>query len=122
MTFVAGMAVAVPVFALGLIFDTRIVFISACVVFLILSSMYPMSRFSGQLDENDPALKKNKKKEEAAPVPVSYSPEQIIIGEDQTDSLIDPNPEGTTIDVASFIDDLADETNTEGGMNNGYLE
>ena len=122
MTFVAGMAVAVPVFALGLIFDTRIVFISACVVFLILSSMYPMSQFSGQLDENDPALKKNKKKEEADPVPVSYSPEQIIIGEDQTDSLIDPNPEGTTIDVASFIDDLADETNTEGGMNNGYLE
>ena len=79
-----------------------------------------MSQYSGKIDEgnNKPGNKKRKKEEERPPV-TSYSPEQIIIPEMPTDAeLIEPVP--GNIDIASFIDDLAEEG--EGGSYDGYVE
>ena len=122
MSFIAGMAVAVPVFALANIFDMRLVFIIASVIYMILCALYPMSRFSGQLDEKDPALRKNKKTTDNSNMPpMPYAPEQIVMGEDTVDAIT--NVEAPSIDVNSFIDDLADDTNIgEGGYNDGYVE
>ena len=120
MSFMAGVILALPVFALSLFFDMRIVFIALCALYLLLSFLYPMSQYSGKIDEgnNKPGNKKRKKEEERPPV-TSYSPEQIIIPEMPTDAeLIEPVP--GNIDIASFIDDLAEEG--EGGSYDGYVE
>jgi hypothetical protein len=82
-----------------------------------------MSRFSGQLDEKDSALRKNKKKTEdhSSMPPMPYAPEQIVMGEGNADAFT--NVDTPSIDVTSFIDDLADDTNNvEGGYNDGYVE
>ncbi|MCR5048394.1 MAG: MFS transporter [Saccharofermentans sp.] len=124
MSFLAGMVISLPVFLCALIFDARIVFIIACVLFFICSCIYPMSQYSGKIDEGDPALKRNKKSKKAPEVPVqppvTYSPEQIVIPEMPADAdLYEPAP-GSSIDINSFLDEITSEE--EGGNNDGYVE
>lgn len=123
MSFLAGMIIALPIYGLALIFDMRIVFLVLCAMYFILSFIYPMSQYSGKIDERDPSQNRGKKRKTepvANQAPVSYSPEQIIIPEMPADAdLIDPAPR-SNIDIASFIDDLASDT--EGGDNDGYVE
>ena len=124
MSFVAGMLIALPVYGLALMFNTRIVFIVLSALYFIFSLVYPMSQFSGKIDERDPQLNRNKKrntqKNTSEQPPVSYSREQIVIPEMPTDAeLIEPT-QNAGIDIASFIDDLAEEG--EGGDYNGYVE
>lgn len=125
MSFIAGLLIAIPVFELALIFDIRIVFIAISAVFFILAFIYPMSRFSGMLDEKDPSLQDHgrpsrKKKKKAEDPPMPYSSEQIIIPEDQVNQDIPAADPGQGLDIAGFIDDLANEPN--GGNIDGYVE
>ncbi|MBR1797696.1 MAG: MFS transporter [Clostridiales bacterium] len=124
MSFVAGMVVALPMLGASIIFDVRTVFIIICVLYFIISFIYPMSQFSGSIDEADPSLTRNKKRKNKTsdnqPAPAVYSSEQIIIP--QTSPEVDITDANTSsgIDIASFIDDLAQED--ERGDSNGYLE
>lgn len=123
MSFLAGVIISLPVFICALIFDTRIVFIVACVLYFICSFIYPMSQYSGKIDETDPSLKPRKRKNETpeAPVaPVSYAPEQIILPEDPIDAdIYNPAP-ASNLDINSFLDDITQEE--EGGNGDGYVE
>ena len=61
MSFFAGLLAGVPVFALALIIDVRIVFVAAVVILCICAFMYPVSSFSNDVDDKDPTLRKDKK-------------------------------------------------------------
>ena len=119
MSFVAGMIIALPFFEAALIFDVRIVFIVTCALYFLFSFIYPMSQYSGKIDENDSNNRSQKKtnKEPENTVPV-YSSEQIVIPEMPSDEEIyDPAPR-SNLDISKFLDDL----DAEGGDNDGYVE
>lgn len=123
MSFLAGMLLSLPAFACALIFDTRIVFIIVCGLFFIFSFIYPMSQYSGKIDEKDPQLKPKKRKNEAPAQPqppVSYAPEQIIMPEMPTDAELYEPVNNTNLDINSFLDDITREE--EGGADDGYVE
>ncbi len=123
MSFVAGVLLSLPVYGLALFFDMRIVFIALSIVYFLVSFIYPMSQYSGKIDESDNSSRgKNRRKnvQEQQPPVTAYSPEEIVIPEMPTDAeLIEPEPNGN-LDISSFIDDLASEG--EGGDYDGYVE
>lgn len=120
MSFICGVIVALPVFAIAFFFDMRIVFIVLCVLYFLFSFIYPMSQYSGKIDEGENTKRNSKKrKKEENRSPVTYAPEQIIIPQMPTDAeLIEPAP--GNLDISSFIDDLAGDG--EGGDYDGYVE
>jgi len=131
-SFVVGALLSIPVFMLALMFDIRIVFVVALVIYFIISFIYPMSQYSSQIDEKDPQLKK-KKKEKVNPNPdpiirpsVDITPEIVMSAEGEMPLVpenYDPNlmaAPTSNLDVNSFIDDLADSA--QGGYYNGPLE
>ena len=76
LSFVSGIFAGLPVFAVALIFDTRIVFVVALIILFICSFLYPMSSFANDVDDKDPTLKKEprkskKKKAKAEAVPAA---------------------------------------------------
>lgn len=130
-SFVTGGLISVPVYMLALMFDIRIVFIVALVIYFIVSFLYPLSQYSSQIDERDPQLKRKKKVKEAVnPDPiirpsVEVTPEIVMAVDGQMPEgdmyVQDPMAVPTSnLDVNSFIDDLADST--QGGYYNGPLE
>jgi len=122
LSFLAGLIVALPLFEVALIFDLRLVFIIICVLYFILSFVYPMSAYSGKIDEGDQGSGRGKKRSEPKPKPqppVSYAPEQVIPEMPTDAELMEPMP-ASNIDINSFLDDItADE---EGGNYDGYVE
>ena len=68
MSFMAGLLSGIPVFALALIIDVRIVFVAAVVILCICAFMYPASSFSNDVDDKDPTLRKDKKAPKKKPV------------------------------------------------------
>ena len=116
------MLLSLPVYGLALFFDMRIVFIASSIVYFLVSLIYPMSQYSGKIDESDNSRGKKRRKnvQEQQPPVTAYSPEEIVIPEMPTDAeLIEPEPNGN-LDISSFIDDLASEG--EGGDYDGYVE
>ena len=84
LSFVSGIFAGLPVFAVALIFDMRIVFVVALIILFICSFLYPMSSFANDVDDKDPTLKKEPRKSKkkkakaeavpAAPVPAEPAP------------------------------------------------
>lgn len=122
LSFLAGLIVALPLYEVALIFDLRLVFIIICVLYFILSFVYPMSGYSGKIDEGNQNPGRGKKRSEPKPKPqppVSYAPEQVIPAMPADAELMEPMPT-SGIDINSFLDDItADE---EGGGYDGYVE
>lgn len=116
LSFITGCLVSIPVFMLALMLDIRIVLIVALVIYFIISFVYPLSQYSSQIDERDPALRR-KKVEKVNTDPIirpstEVTPEIVISTNDVLPT--------SSLDVDSFIDDLADST--QGGYYNGPLE
>ena len=130
MTFVTGMAAAVPVFALSVIFDMRIVFIIAIVFYFICSFIYPFSTFSSQLDEKIPSSESNRgnrRNYRRSSVDASNlymtnasrSAEDIVMETPETADF--SAEEGTSgFDVSSFINEI--DIYGEGGSADGFME
>lgn len=81
MSFMAGLLFGIPVFAIALMTDVRIVFVSLVVILCICAFMYPVSSFSNDVDDKDPTLRKDKKApkkkpEQQAPAQQAPVPEQ----------------------------------------------
>ena len=138
-SFLAGMLIAVPVFAVALLVDIRIVFVISVIILSILAFIYPVSSFSNDVDDKDPTAHKAKKKdrkekaneEQAQPQP------QAPVAEQQMPDLY-AVPEGYDEAYASYqaamqmpVDDIyADpkqyiDNNVypeQGGDYNGYVE
>ena len=58
-SFLAGIIIALPVFTLALLLDMRIVFVVAAIILFFCAFAYPMSSYSNNVDDRDPALKKS---------------------------------------------------------------
>ena len=122
LSFLAGLIVALPLYEIALIFDLRLVFIIICVLYFILSFVYPMSAYSGKIDEGNQNPGRGKKRNEPKPKaqpPVSYAPEQVFPQMPADADLIEPVT-STNIDINSFLDDITAEE--EGGGYDGYVE
>lgn len=138
-SFLAGMLIAVPVFAVALLVDIRIVFVISVIILSILAFIYPVSSFSNDVDDKDPTAHKAKKKdrkEKANEEQAQPSP-QAPVAEQQMPDLY-AVPEGYDEAYASYqaamqmpVDDIyADpqqyiDNNVYpelGGDYNGYVE
>ncbi len=138
-SFLAGMLIAVPVFAVALLVDIRIVFVISVIILSILAFIYPVSSFSNDVDDKDPTAHKAKKKDhkEKANAEQAQPQAQAPVAEQQMPDLY-AVPEGYDEAYASYqaamqmpVDDIyADpqqyiDNNVypeQGGDYNGYVE
>lgn len=138
-SFLAGMLIAVPVFAVALLVDIRIVFVISVIILCILAFIYPVSSFSNDVDDKDPTAHKAKKKDhkEKANAEQAQPQAQAPVAEQQMPDLY-AVPEGYDEAYASYqaamqlpVDDIyADpqqyiDNNVypeQGGDYNGYVE
>lgn len=138
-SFLAGMLIAVPVFAVALLIDIRIVFVISVIILSILAFIYPVSSFSNDVDDKDPTAHKAKKKDhkEKANAEQAQPQPQAPVAEQQMPDLY-AVPEGYDEAYASYqaamqmpVDDIyADpqqyiDNNVypeQGGDYNGYVE
>ncbi len=61
LSFLFGLVVSLPVFALAFIFDLRIVFIASLIVVFLMAFIYPLSPYANEVDDKKVKVKKNKK-------------------------------------------------------------
>jgi len=120
-SFLFGVLIAIPVFALSVIFDIRIVFIIALVFFFICAFIYPLSQFSSTVDDRDKNEQKNPAPQ-SEPVPAvvypsNMNPDAIVMSQEAAMDVNQQTGFDSHLDVNSFIDDIAD--NLDGGYDNG---
>lgn len=140
LSFLAGLLCGIPVFALALMIDVRIVFVIAVVILSICAFMYPVSSFSNDVDDKDPTLRKEKKvakKKPEAPVaaPQTTAPDTQAVdlyavpeGYDQAYAQYQQAMEAPIEDDYGYADngqqyyDPNGYNAGQGGNDNGYVE
>lgn len=60
MSFFAGLIIAVPILAVALMINIRIVIAISMILYFIMAFMYPASSFSNEVDDKDPSLKQER--------------------------------------------------------------
>lgn len=73
LSFLFGLVVSIPVFALAFIFDLRIVLIVCLIIIFILAFIYPLSPYANEVDDKKIKTKKSKKAEKKVAAYDSFS-------------------------------------------------
>lgn len=139
MSFMAGLLFGIPVFAIALMLDVRIVFVVAVVILCICAFMYPVSSFSNDVDDKDPTLRKEKKASPKKPAQGQAPAQQAPVPEPQPQAAdLYAVPEGYDQAYEQYmkameapVDDGYGDPYTDdgqyydpnqGGYDNGYVE